>query len=131
MTSLASLMTCTQPEEEERMGLITLFVIALLTGSSMLAAPGMLAAPAMPAAVLAPADTAPDTTASVAADTVNINTADVKALMTLDGVGRRLAEKIVEYRTAHGPFKKPEEVRRVEGLGAGLWARNRNRIVVK
>lgn len=62
---------------------------------------------------------------------VNINTADVNTLMTLDGVGRRVAERIVEYRQAHGPFKKPEEIRRVEGIGAGLWERNRARIVVE
>ena len=62
---------------------------------------------------------------------VNINTASVKELMKLDGVGRQVAEKIVEYRDAHGPFKKPEELRKVEGVGSGLWERNRTRIVVK
>jgi competence protein ComEA len=61
---------------------------------------------------------------------VNINTADVKTLMTLEGVGRRVAERIVEYRQTHGPFKRPEEIRRVEGIGAGLWEKNRARIVV-
>ena len=56
---------------------------------------------------------------------------DVKELMKLDGVGRQVAEKIVEYRDAHGPFKKPEELRKVEGVGNGLWERNRTRIVIK
>lgn len=69
--------------------------------------------------------------ATQADDKVNINTADVKELMTLDGVGRKVAERIVEYRDAHGPFKKPEELRKVEGIGGGLWERNRERIVVK
>lgn len=64
-------------------------------------------------------------------DKVNINTADVKDLMTLSGVGRKVAERIVEYRQAHGPFKKPEELRKVEGIGVGLWERNRDRIVIK
>ncbi len=63
--------------------------------------------------------------------TININTADVKELMRLEGVGRRVAEKIVEYREHHGLFQKPEEIRRVEGIGSGLWERNRARIVVK
>ena len=62
---------------------------------------------------------------------ININTADVTTLMTLDGVGRKVAEKIVEYRQAHGPFKKPDDVRKVDGIGGGLWERNRERIVVK
>lgn len=64
-------------------------------------------------------------------DKVNINTADVKQLMKLSGVGRSVAERIVQYRDAHGPFKKPEELRKVEGVGAGLWERNRERIVVR
>ena len=68
---------------------------------------------------------------SAVADKVNINTADVKQLMSLDGVGRKLAEKIVEYRKEHGPFNKPDELRKVEGVGAGLWQRNRERVVVK
>ena len=62
---------------------------------------------------------------------VNINTADVKELTTLDGIGHKVAEKIVQYRDAHGEFKKPEEIRKVDGVGSGLWERNRARIVVK
>ena len=70
--------------------------------------------------------------APVGADVkVNINTADVKELMTLNGVGHKVAERIVAYREAHGPFKKAEEVRKVEGIGQGLWERNRARIVIK
>ena len=62
---------------------------------------------------------------------VNINTAGVKQLMTLEGVSQKVAEKVVEYRAAHGPFKKPEEIQKVQGIGPGLWAKNRERIVVK
>jgi competence protein ComEA len=62
---------------------------------------------------------------------VNINTADVKSLMTLTGVGRSLAEKIVKYRDEHGQFKKPTDLRKVEGVGETLWEKNRDRIVVK
>lgn len=71
------------------------------------------------------------TVATTHAGPVNINTADVKELMTLEGVGEKVAEKIVEYRVEHGPFHKPEEIRKVHGIGAGLWEKNRERIVVK
>ena len=64
-------------------------------------------------------------------DKVNINTADVKELMTLTGVGRKVAEKIVEYRDNHGPFKKADELRKVDGVGNGVWERNRDRVVTK
>jgi competence ComEA-like helix-hairpin-helix protein len=62
---------------------------------------------------------------------VNINTADVKQLMTLTGVGRKVAENIVEYRDTHGPFKKVDELKKVDGVGTGLWEKNRDRIVTK
>ena len=64
-------------------------------------------------------------------DKVNINTATAKELQTLDGVGHTVAERIVHYREEHGPFKRAEDLRKVEGIGAGLWERNRERIVVK
>jgi competence protein ComEA len=62
---------------------------------------------------------------------VNINTANAKQLATLEGIGAKVAERIVAYREAHGPFKKPEDLRKVEGIGKGLWERNRDRVVVK
>lgn len=62
---------------------------------------------------------------------VNVNTADVKELMTLPGVGRKVAQRIVAYREAHGPFKKPDDVRKVDGMGEGLWEKNRARIVIR
>ena len=68
---------------------------------------------------------------TIVGDKVNINTADVKALMTLTGVGHGLAEKIVKYRDEHGHFKKPNDVRKVDGVGEALWEKNRERIVVK
>jgi len=64
-------------------------------------------------------------------DKININTASAKELQKLDGVGRAVAERIVHYREEHGPFKRGEDLRKVEGIGAGLWERNRDRIVVK
>ena len=71
------------------------------------------------------------TTAAAVDAKININTADVKELMKLSGVGRSLAEKIVQYRDAHGPFKKATDLRKIEGVGDGLWEKNRTRIVVK
>jgi competence protein ComEA len=83
-------------------------------------------------ALAAPASRTETITASApVGGKININTASVKDLMTLTGVGKKVAEKIVEYRGAHGAFKKAEDVRKVEGLGDALWERNKERIVVK
>jgi competence protein ComEA len=85
-------------------------------------------------ALVAPSSALADTasgSARVGGEKININTADVKALMTLNGVGRSLAEKIVKYRDDHGQFKKANDLRKVEGVGDALWEKNRERIVVK
>jgi competence protein ComEA len=71
------------------------------------------------------------TVAAAVGAKVNINTADAKELMKLQGVSLSLAEKIVQYRDAHGPFKKPTDLRKVDGVGDGVWNKNRQRIVVK
>lgn len=62
---------------------------------------------------------------------VNINAASKTELMKLEGVGPALAEKIIEYREANGPFKKPEEIRRVRGFGKGLWEKNQDAITIE
>lgn len=48
---------------------------------------------------------------------VDLNTASMAELETLPGVGRRTAERIVEYRQKHGGFKKIEELMNVQGIG--------------
>jgi len=83
------------------------------------------------AAPAAPPPRAESVVAAATREKVNINSASVKELTALDGVGHKLAEKIVEYRDAHGPFKKAEDLRKVEGVGGVLWEKNRERIVVK
>ena len=66
-----------------------------------------------------------------AAEKININTASVKELQKLDGVGRGVAQRIVDYREANGPFKRGDDLRKVEGVGPATYERNRERIVVK
>lgn len=49
---------------------------------------------------------------------VNINTADAAQLALLPRVGEKAAERIIEYRTEHGPFKKTADLMQVKGIGA-------------
>ena len=90
----------------------------------------MLHVTALVAPPFASAETARAAT-TARTEKVNINTADAKALTSLSGVSRSLAEKIVKYRDEHGSFHKPEDLRHVEGVGNGLWQKNRERISVK
>ena len=54
---------------------------------------------------------------------VNINTATVQELQLLPRVGAAVAQRIVDFRTANGPFKTPEELTRVKGIGEKSFAR--------
>ena len=49
---------------------------------------------------------------------VNLNTASAHLLTYVSGLGAALAKKIVEYRTAHGPFGSRRELLKVPRLGA-------------
>ena len=48
---------------------------------------------------------------------VDLNTASVKELQSLKGIGKILAERIVEYREKNGPFTSIDELKRTKGLG--------------
>lgn len=48
---------------------------------------------------------------------VHVNYASEVELCTLKGVGPKLAEKIIAFREAYGPFKTPEDLQKVPGIG--------------
>ena len=62
---------------------------------------------------------------------VDINSADAETLSAeLDGVGMSKAKAIVEYREKHGPFKSPEDLSLVKGIGDRTVELNRANIRV-
>ena len=48
---------------------------------------------------------------------INIKTADAAALMTLPGIGEKRATDIIADREANGPYRYPEDLTRVSGIG--------------
>lgn len=54
-----------------------------------------------------------------AAGKVDLNTATAEELMTLPGIGEKRAEDIIADREANGPFRIPEDLTRVNGIGEG------------
>jgi competence protein ComEA len=49
--------------------------------------------------------------------TINLNTATLDQLTTLPGIGPKTAERILEYRTKSGGFKKIEDLMNIKGIG--------------
>jgi competence protein ComEA len=49
---------------------------------------------------------------------LDLNRSTVAELQELPGVGEMLAQRIVAYRAAHGPFRTVEDLREVKGIGA-------------
>ena len=61
---------------------------------------------------------------------VNINTASEQELITLPGIGSAKAVKIIDYRTAHGNFKKIEDIMKIPGIKEGLFNKISENITV-
>ncbi len=61
---------------------------------------------------------------------VNVNSASPEELMCLDGIGRTIAGRIIDYRALHGPFLSPEKLKAVRGLTQKILSRNRDKIAV-
>ncbi len=57
---------------------------------------------------------------------VNLNSADATTLAKeLDGIGPAKAQAIVEYRQKNGPFRSPEDLLKVDGIGEKVLEQNR------
>ena len=82
---------------------------------------------AIAALALAPA-AARGATPPPSGEKVNINTAGVDELVTLPGIGKAYAERIVEYRQKNGPFKKVEDIVNVRGIGEKTFERIKDRL---
>jgi competence protein ComEA len=69
--------------------------------------------------VLVPARGAAASTGATPSPTapVDLNTATAEQLDTLPGVGPATAQKIIDYRQAHGPFRSLDELEAVPGIG--------------
>lgn len=48
---------------------------------------------------------------------ININTAPVSVLTKLDGIGEKMAQRIVDYRIENGPFETIQDIMKVSGIG--------------
>lgn len=59
---------------------------------------------------------------------VSVNHGSLEALMLLDGIGEKTAQKIMDYRKAQGGFKTLEELKNVPGIGEKKFEQIKNDI---
>lgn len=62
---------------------------------------------------------------------ININTADIDLLQTINGVGESLASKIIDYRKQNGKFKSVEDLKNVSGIGDKKLEDIKDKVIVK
>ena len=56
-------------------------------------------------------------------DLIDINTATLSDLKSLPGIGPTTAQKIIDYRTQHGPFSNITDIMNVAGIGPATFDR--------
>ncbi len=62
---------------------------------------------------------------------ININKASVDELQQLKFIGPAFAERIVQYRTEHGPFERAEDIMKVKGIGQKALEANKDIMTVE
>lgn len=62
---------------------------------------------------------------------VNINEAGIGELMTIKGIGRKLAERIIDYRDKKGSFSSAGGIRSVKGVGEALFEKIKDDITTE
>jgi len=62
---------------------------------------------------------------------IDINTATLEQLDSLPGIGPVIAQRIIDYRTASGPFASIEQIKEVRGIGDALFENIKDRIMVE
>lgn len=63
--------------------------------------------------------------ATVAAEKIDINTADEAKLITLPGIGEKTAAAITSFRKENGNFKSLDELEQIKGIGPKKLAKLR------
>jgi len=74
----------------------------------------------------------PDTGASpdISSNKIDINSASVDELKSLPGISSSLAQNIVDYRNANGPFKSVNELKNVKGMTSSKFNRIKDSVTV-
>lgn len=62
---------------------------------------------------------------------VNINTADIKQLSLLPGIGKKKAETIIAYRDQNGDFSSVDTLVKIDGIGKKTVSKIKEYIIIE
>lgn len=62
---------------------------------------------------------------------ININTASIKELCFIRGIGPRIAKRIVGFREKNGSFKIKEDLKKVKGIGEKKYQKIKDYVILK
>lgn len=61
---------------------------------------------------------------------ININTASSVELQKLPRIGEKVAQRIIDFRTKNGKFKRTEDIMKVSGIGESIFNQIKDQITV-
>ena len=116
----------------ERLAVVITAVFLLLVAAYHLLSTRQTAAVTVTASQQTEQRKLPERSAAENADvqTVDLNRATAEELQTLSGIGPTLAQRIIDYREAHGPFESVEEITQVQGIAEKVFSENFDRMTV-
>jgi competence protein ComEA len=97
--------------------------VAIVTALALLAA-----AAASPSLAAGPADN--KSGAASSKQKIDINRAGTEELATIPGIGKSLAQRIVDFRDEHGAFTRVEDLLKVKGIGEKSFQKIRPHVKV-
>jgi len=62
---------------------------------------------------------------------IDLNTATVKELAALPGVGKKRAQAIVDYRAENGNFESVDEIKKIDGIGKKTFSKISDRVIIE
>jgi comEA protein len=62
---------------------------------------------------------------------INLNTATLKELDALPGIGKELGKRILDYRETNGNFSSIEELRKIKGIGQKTFEKLKDLITIE
>jgi competence ComEA-like helix-hairpin-helix protein len=90
---------------------------------------GLIAVASLAMAFMALCAVMPSMAAAAGAQ-IDINSASAEQLTAIPGIGKVMAERIVQFREQHGPFERVEDLLKIKGIAEKSFQRIRPYVMI-